>query len=399
MVVLQDQRLHWFDGESGWSLFARFELVMTATGSKTIGGDAGTSVHKAGAGNGFERLRHSSEFEALIAASVRMGSDPMLVQAAGGNFSLKHDGCMWIKASGTWLAEAAEKDIMVPVESKTIASRLADTSDPLADLMQFVPKTVNRSPLRPSVETAMHAVIPWPVVLHTHAVEVIAAAVCRDWRCILDSLISALDPVYVPYVKPGADLARALSQHAKPCSRVFVLANHGLVCSGETVGEAERLTREVRQKTGIGLRVPRCRGQPTARFVAALEGTGWMPAPHAGTQQIAFEPSLCDIARSGTLYPDHIVFLGPGVRLVDGPDRLADLVADPAGVERKLILVPGEGVALPADASRSMLAMARAFGDIVPRIPRRRKVTVLTEEQEAELLNWDAEKYRLSIGQ
>ena len=359
-----------------------------------------TSTAVQAAVNGdFESVRRSPEFEALIAASVRMGSNPMLVQAAGGNFSLKRNDCMWIKASGTWLAEAAQKDIMVPVDSKTIAVLLADSSASLSDLMNFVPAAINRSQLRPSVETSVHAVIPWPVVLHTHAVEVIATAVCREWRSILDSLIGEMNPVYVPYVKPGTDLARTLLQCAEPGRKVFVLASHGLVCAGETVAEAEQLTQEVVKKIGAGLRAPQGRGRPTTRFAAALEGTDWMPVPHAETQQIAFDPRLCDIARSGTLYPDHIVFLGPGVGFADEPEQLAGHVTDPGGIERKLIVVPGEGVAVHEDASRSMLALARVFGDIVTRIPDGKEVAVLTKGQEAELLNWDAEKYRLSVEQ
>ena len=35
--------------------------------------------------------------------SARIGADPLLIQAAGGNTSVKADGVMWIKASGTWL--------------------------------------------------------------------------------------------------------------------------------------------------------------------------------------------------------------------------------------------------------------------------------------------------------
>ena len=358
-----------------------------------------TSTIRAGIDSNFESVRQSSEFEALIAASARMGSNPMLVQAAGGNFSLKRNGCMWIKASGTWLAEASQRDIMVPVDSNTIAELLADSSMPLEDLMQFVPATADQSQLRPSVETSMHAVIPWPVVMHTHAVEVIAVAVCREWRSILDSLIGEMNPVYVPYVKPGTDLARALARRIRPDRKVFVLGNHGLVCAGETVAEAEQLTQEVAQKIGAGLQATQGREQPTARFTAALEGTGWMPVPHAETQKAAFDPVLCDIARSGTLYPDHIVFLGPGVRFIEEPELLSGHVAGPADIEQKLIVVPGEGVAMPANASRSMLALARVFGDIVTRIPEGREVAVLTKRQEAELLNWDAEEYRLSIEQ
>ena len=47
--------------------------------------------------------------EALRTLSAKLGSDPLLVQAAGGNTSLKRDGIMWIKASGTWLRDALAK--------------------------------------------------------------------------------------------------------------------------------------------------------------------------------------------------------------------------------------------------------------------------------------------------
>ena len=52
---------------------------------------------------------------ALRTLSARLGRDPDRVQAAGGNTSLKRDGTMWIKASGTWLARAEEEEILVPV--------------------------------------------------------------------------------------------------------------------------------------------------------------------------------------------------------------------------------------------------------------------------------------------
>ena len=54
--------------------------------------------------------------EAIRSLSANLGSDPLLVQAAGGNTSLKTDGVMWIKASGTWLRDALAKDIFVPLD-------------------------------------------------------------------------------------------------------------------------------------------------------------------------------------------------------------------------------------------------------------------------------------------
>lgn len=62
-------------------------------------------------------LRRSPLYQRLLVVSERLGRDPLQVQAAGGNTSVKRDGAMWVKASGTWLADARERDIMVAVDA------------------------------------------------------------------------------------------------------------------------------------------------------------------------------------------------------------------------------------------------------------------------------------------
>ena len=69
---------------------------------------------------------------------------------------------------------------------------------------------------------------------------------------------------------------------------------------------------------------------------------------------------------------------------------------DPAGLH-KILLIPGDGVALPADATPAAKAMARCLGDVMARVPADADLTRLSPEQEAELLDWDAEKYRQTL--
>ena len=54
-----------------------------------------------------------------------IGADPLLVQGAGGNVSWKEEDTLWVKASGTWLAEAAGKDIFVPVDLPHLRAAIA----------------------------------------------------------------------------------------------------------------------------------------------------------------------------------------------------------------------------------------------------------------------------------
>ena len=51
-----------------------------------------------------------SEISKFKEVSHKLGKNPSLVQAAGGNTSIKSNKSMLIKASGTWLINSLNKD-------------------------------------------------------------------------------------------------------------------------------------------------------------------------------------------------------------------------------------------------------------------------------------------------
>ena len=93
-----------------------------------------------------------------------IGSNPMLVQGAGGNISWKDGDTLWVKASGMWMVDAEKKDIFVPVDLKKIKKEIAKTNYSV-DI-----QTLALSELRPSIETILHGLMPHKIVLHVHAV-------------------------------------------------------------------------------------------------------------------------------------------------------------------------------------------------------------------------------------
>jgi rhamnose utilization protein RhaD (predicted bifunctional aldolase and dehydrogenase) len=54
-------------------------------------------------------------------------------------------------------------------------------------------------------------------------------------------------------------------------------------------------------------------------------------------------------------------------------------------------------VLVARNASDGALAMARCLADVASRIPPGTTLRVLTDSEQAELLGWDAEKYRKSL--
>src|SRR3954447_27017618 len=173
----------------------------------------------------------------LLALAARLGRDPLVIQGPGGNVSHKRDGIMWVKASGTWMMHAQTQPIMVPVDLAAVLAGL-DANDPACETCSdFVRHDLLPSPLRPSIETTLHAVMPQRLVLHVHCVETIAQACLSDAPARLATALAGLDWVLVPYVRPGVSLARKMAERLRPTTNVVVLGNHGLVVAGDSAAE------------------------------------------------------------------------------------------------------------------------------------------------------------------
>ncbi|MCF3639315.1 class II aldolase/adducin family protein [Rhizobium sp. TRM95111] len=340
----------------------------------------------------------SPEFEALIALSARIGADPALVQGAGGNTSIKEGGTLWIKASGLWLRDALRRDLMVPVALEPLLDAL-DRDDPSAEKAQdYVVKEKNPSGLRPSIETTVHALMEQTVVVHVHCVETIAHAVQQNGEIIAAEKLDGLAHAFVPYARPGLPLARAIASRIAPETSVLILGNHGLAVAGETVAEAAALLEEVSRRLALPAR-PFVRPDVPALERLALDSAYRLPDDPA-IHGVATDLASCRHAAGGSLYPDHVIFLGKGSVIVEPGGTALDIEKQHVEESRALppaILFPGKGVLVSKEASEGALAMARCLSDVASRIPAAARLRYFTEAENGELLGWDAEKYRQAL--
>ncbi|MGR3484347.1 MAG: class II aldolase/adducin family protein [Paracoccaceae bacterium] len=301
----------------------------------------------------------------LRALSARLGADPLQVQGPGGNTSVKIGGVLWVKASGTELSQALERDIFVPVDLIAAHAEALGAGDGTCR------DAVLSGDLRPSIETTFHALIPQAVVLHTHSVAALAHGVSPMGRRLALERLAGLGAALVPYVKPGRDLTRAIASVLREDTRVLLLANHGLVVAGDDVASAEALLAEVERRLAL---TPCEAVDPDG---PPPEGHAWLP----GGAGLARYPLLRGWARAGSYWPDHVVFLGPA---------LAEVPGAPAW------LAPG-GVAIRTDATPAQAAMARCAWDVLSRTLGRWTPLPIGPRAEAALLDWDAEKYRQAL--
>lgn len=334
------------------------------------------------------------DIDALRAASARLGRDPSLIQAAGGNTSLKADGIMTIKASGTWLSDAETAAIFVDIDLDRYLEAVRDgtaTDDSAAFVIG--------GGLRSSIETPVHAVMPHRVVLHVHHVETIALAVCRDGEARLRPRLAGLAWRFVPYVKPGLRLARAMLAAAGGAPvDVYILGNHGLVVGAATVEAAMALVGEVKRRLALPVRVvPEA---DLARLARLSEGTDYLPAADPAAHRAATDAAVLATATEGTLYPDHVIFLGPGLEVVGKRDTVGAALSrltEKGRAAPVALAVAGAGVLLRRDAPPAAHALARCLADVATRIPEGADLRVFDATEIDELVNWDAEAYRQTL--
>ena len=318
----------------------------------------------------------------LRVLSARVGADPLLVQAAGGNTSLKQDGVMWIKASGTWLKDAAARDIFVPLDHAAIMAALAKNNPACESCTAFLRTDLNSTGLRPSIETTVHALMPQRVVLHVHCVNTIAWAIRADAEARLAEKLSGFAWAFIPYARPGLPLAAAIQSRMRPGVDVLILGNHGLAVAADTVAEAEALLAKV--VTTLTRPIRPAEKPDRAALEAQCAGTPYRPAAMDDTHALATDALALKRGEHAVFYPDHVVFLGIGVATsFDG--------------HPPLVALPGQGAFIHHDAKPAIEPMARCLADVLRRVEAQDPLVPLTSADIDRLVNWDAEKYRQTL--
>ena len=322
------------------------------------------------------------DLDKLRALSARVGADPLLVQAAGGNTSLKQDGVMWIKASGTWLKDALARDIFVPLDHQAILDALKRNDPACESCTDFVRTDLNATGLRPSIETTVHALMPQRVVVHVHCVNTIAWAIRQDAEARLAEKLQGFDWAFIPYARPGLPLAGAIAARIRPGVNVLVLANHGLVVAAESVEAADALL--ARAVAALERPVRAAAALDRAALEKLCAGKPYRPAEMDETHALATDTIALKRGRECVFYPDHVVFLGTGVA--------TSFEGDPP-----LVAIPGMGVVIREGAKPAVEAMGRCLADVMRREEESDPLVALSAEDIDRLVNWDAEKYRQTL--
>lgn len=200
--------------------------------------------------NDREASEYTTDLSLRVYTSRLLGRDPSLVLHGGGNTSVKIteknlvgelEEILYVKGSG-WDLETIAEAGFAPVRMAHLRklAQLSVLSDSQM-VNELKTQMTKASAPAPSVETILHAILPYKFVDHTHADAVISVTnTANGWERIQE--IYGEDVVIIPYVMPGFDLARVCAEKflAEKSDRTvgMVLMNHGIFSFGETAQES-----------------------------------------------------------------------------------------------------------------------------------------------------------------
>lgn len=186
--------------------------------------------------------------EQLVYRSNLIGSDRAVCNWGGGNTSMKtvetdfrgrKVEVMWVKGSGSDLATMGPgnftglnlQDILPLMERDSMSDE--EMVGYLAHCM------IDSKHPRASIETLLHAFLPFKHVDHTHPDSIISLCCTENGKELAKEIFGDRF-VWVPYIRPGFELSKMIAEGVRnnPKAELVLMEKHGLIVWGETGKES-----------------------------------------------------------------------------------------------------------------------------------------------------------------
>jgi rhamnulose-1-phosphate aldolase/alcohol dehydrogenase len=239
------------------------------------------------------------EVALLVYRSNLLGADLRLTNYGGGNTSCKAMAkdpltgreieIMWVKGSGGDLGTLKRGGLAALYMDRLLSLKKVyrgiEYEDEMVELFNHCIYDLNSK--APSIDTPLHAFLPFAHIDHLHPDAAIAIAAARDGKKITHELFGGRVG-WVEWQRPGFDLGLKLKAclDENPGIRGIVLGSHGLFTWGDTAYESYVNTLEV---------IERC-----AQY---LEDHTGKKGPVFGGQRLKALPAADRLMRAGELAP------------------------------------------------------------------------------------------------
>ncbi|MCY8488318.1 bifunctional aldolase/short-chain dehydrogenase [Bacillus atrophaeus] len=279
--------------------------------------------------------------EELVYRSNLIGSDRAVCNWGGGNTSMKtyekdfrgrDIEVMWVKGSGSDLATMKAHNFtgLKLEDIRPLIEREEMTDEEMVEYLAHC--MIDSKHPRPSIETLLHAFLPYQHIDHTHPDAIISICCADNGKQIAEDIYGNRF-VWVPYVRPGFTLSKMIAEGVanNPHAELVLMEKHGLVTWGNTsaesyektisiINEAERYINErIEEKNAFGgeryeslqaeeLRQILAKIMPVIRGAVSSEKKMILSYDDADdVLQFVNSVKAPELSQTGAACPDHLV--------------------------------------------------------------------------------------------
>jgi len=354
-----------------------------------------------------------SEISTLVEISKYAGERFDLVQAGGGNSSVKYDnGEMIIKASGFLLSDVNEDSGYSKVSTQKIAQIVKNTNiinehnkrDRESLTSQLVKEATIDKINRPSIETLLHSFL-YKYTLHTHPIVVNMLVVRKDWKEILKLIFNDEEIVFVNYKTPGIELALELDKELSKFDitpNIIFLQNHGLIITSQYKSEIKIKTEYVIEKIEQYLKIDMDRYKTTNKITYLLNTIQKSNNISYLTEDSYLNKQLLqnkDLFSATPFCPDSLVYCGISSVFINTEFDVVSVeqYRDKFHELPKVIIFENKLYFIAVNVKKAK-EMEEVFKfHIMVLAQNNKEITYLKLDELAYLSNWEAEQYRKDI--
>lgn len=315
-----------------------------------------------------------SEADSLRKIFSKISKDFSFTQGGGGNISVKNEEFIWVKSSGTKLSEINDKNIFSKLYLQKCKENISEDNFVFEDCL------VSKDSLKPSIETALHVILESKYVFHLHAIGPIAQMIKhQNHKDFNQFLKDSYDVIFVDYFKPGEELAKELIKrinHNQP--ELIFLQNHGIIICSPDETHFNHIIKVIKDTFKCINR------SDNDLYEVCNETTNFSSLRKLF--RVFDKRFLNYVIKNYAFCPDNIVFFDKNL-------ILKDKISDEFFLESEYFLTKNGDCFISSEMSQSsqeqLLFIIEVLANSYPS-----KISLLSEAQQDELINWDAEKYR-----
>jgi FMN phosphatase YigB (HAD superfamily)/ribulose-5-phosphate 4-epimerase/fuculose-1-phosphate aldolase len=309
-----------------------------------------------------------------------------LVQAGGGNTSVKINNLMFIKASGYNLTNIDENSGYVTMNNEMLLKDLNNNTIKEVTEYNFIGNK------RGSIETFMHSILK-KYTIHLHPIQVNRILVTKEANSIIKEIYP--DSLVIDYFTPGIKVCNEIKEKYNNENVIFLI-NHGIIITHENYDEIYKILEEVICKFEIYQKLDFLNYKNTNKISAVVNNifkTNNVSYLCEDSKIKDYLKKKIELFKESITFPDFLIYCG--LEILFGLSYIEEYKNKYN--EPPKIIIDDENIYINSNSITKCKEIEEVLKSNLIIVDIDLNKNFLSLEEICFLNNWDAEKYRKTL--